>query len=129
MRVHRGAVAVVIAVAALVAFCGQVMAGAPQSKLTRVVYVTTTKACACTLKRCQVADAVVAQVFSGARQRLLTRLDVATNKDVARPYIQNYRVFALPALLMFDAQGKLLWSAQGELDKDEVAFKLGEFGG
>jgi hypothetical protein len=30
---------------------------------------------------------------------------------------------------MFDGQGKLLWSAQGELDKDEVAFKLGEFGG
>jgi hypothetical protein len=122
-------VAVFIVLAALVAFCGPGAAGAPQSKLARAVYITTSKACACTLKRCQAGDAVVARVFSGARQRLLSRVDMATDKDAASSYIQNYQVFALPALLMFDGQGKLLWSAQGELDKDEVAFKLGEFGG
>lgn len=97
--------------------------------LARAVYITASKACACTLKRCQAADAVVAQVFSGARQRFLSRIDMATDEDAARPYIQKYRVFALPALLMLDTQGKLLWSAQGELDRDEVAFKLGELGG
>jgi len=129
MRGCRGAAVIFVVLAALVAFRGLGAAGVPQSRLARAVYITTTKACACTLKRCQAGDALVAQLFKGSRQRLLTRLDTAGDKDAAESYIQNYRVVVLPALLMFDGQGKLLWSAQGELDKDEVAFKLGEFGG
>lgn len=129
MRVWRGAVVVFIVLAALAAFRGQVMVETPQPRLARAVYITASKACACTLKRCQAADAVVAQVFSGARQRLLSRLDMARDKDAASSYLQSYRVFMVPALLMLDAQGKLLWSAQGEMDREEITRQLSQLGG
>lgn len=129
MRGCRGAAVLFIVLAALVTFSGPGAAGAPQPKLTRAVYVTTTKACACTLKRCQAADAVVAQVFSGARQRLLSRVDMAGDKDAAESYIQKYRVVVLPSLLLLDAQGKLLWSAQGEMNREEITRQLSQFGG
>jgi len=116
-RFYRGAVAVFVVLAVLAAFCGQVIAAAPQSRLARAVYITMTKGCACTVQRCQAGDGVVAQVFSGARQRLLTRVD-ATNKDAASSYIKNYGVVVLPSLLILDSQGKLLWSAQGEMNRD-----------
>jgi hypothetical protein len=129
MRVYRGTVAVFIALAALVAFCGVGAAGTPQSRLARAVYITTTKGCDCTLKRCQTADAVVAQVFSGSRQRLLSRVDMAGDKDAAASYIQKYHVVVLPSLLLLDAQGKLLWSAQGEMNREDITKQLGQFGG
>ena len=89
LRGCRGAAVLFIVLAALVAFRGVVMAGAPQPKVARAVYITTTKACACTLKRCQAGDAVVARVFSGARQRLLSRVDMATDKDAATPSLTD----------------------------------------
>jgi hypothetical protein len=129
MRGCRGAAVLFIVLAALVAFRGLGAAGVPQSRLARAVYITTTKGCDCTLKRCQAADAVVARVFSGARQRLLTRLDTAGDKDAAEGYIRNYRVVVLPSLLLLDAQGKLLWSAQGEMNREEITRQLSQFGG
>lgn len=129
MRVNRGIVAVFIALAVLVAFCGSGAAGTPQSRLTRAVYITTTKGCDCTLKRCQAADAVVARVFSGARQRLLSRVDMAGDKDAAASYIQKYHVVVLPSLLLLDGQGKLLWSAQGEMSREDITRQLGQLGG
>jgi hypothetical protein len=129
MRGCRGAAVLFIVLAVLVAFRGLGAAGTPQSRLARAVYITTTKGCDCTLKRCQAGDAVVAQVFSGARQRLLSRVDMAGDKDAAAGYIQNYRVVVLPSLLLLDAQGKLLWSAQGEMNREEITRQLSQFGG
>jgi len=62
-------------------------------------------------------------------QRLLSRLDMARDKDAASSYLQSYRVFMVPALLMLDAQGKLLWSAQGEMNGEEITRQLSQLGG
>jgi hypothetical protein len=124
-----GCIAAALIVALLPGYRQAAQAEGPKPALARVVYITASKACACTLKRCQAADAVVAQLFTGGRQRLLSRLDMAKDKDAARPYIQNYQVFALPALLLLDGQGKLLWSAQGEMVKEDIAKQLSQLGG
>ena len=107
-------------------------AGAAADKspqLARVVYLTTTKACGCTLERCQAGDVLVNQVFAGARPGLLQRLDYAQDKGKAKELIKRYHIFALPALLFLDAQGNLLWSAVGELAGQPLAEKLAQFGG
>jgi thiol:disulfide interchange protein len=71
---------------------------------------------------------VVEKVFAGERQGLLKRLDYSTNKDAAREYIKKYKLSLPPSLLFLDAQGNLIWRADGELDYDLVVAKLKEFG-
>ena len=102
---------------------------ASQPKLSQVVYITLTKACGCTLVICQAGDIVVGNVFSGARQSLLKRIDYSTDKETAKVYIKKYRVTQAPALLFLDAQGNLLWTKAGELNEQEIDDKLSQFGG
>ncbi|MFH0809035.1 MAG: hypothetical protein V2A77_00975 [Pseudomonadota bacterium] len=130
MSARKLAIVLVIIIAALAAGSGPTTASAAQPiKLARVIYIIKGKACECTQKRCQAGDAVMAQVFTGARQRLVTRLDVSGEDSGAATYIQRYKVFTVPALLFLDAQGNLLWSAQGELSREEIVKKLGQLGG
>ena len=99
-----------------------------QPRLTQVIYITLTKACGCTLVVCQAGDIVVGNVFNGARQSLLKRLDYSTDKEAARVYIKKYGVTQAPALLFLDAQGNLLWMKAGELSEPEITAQLGKFG-
>jgi hypothetical protein len=102
---------------------------ANQPRLAQVVYITLSKACSCTLVLCQAGDIVVENVFNGARQSLLNRIDYSTDKETAKVYIKKYRVTQAPALLFLDAQGNLLWTRAGELNEKEIADKLSQFGG
>jgi len=108
---------------------GSLEAYGSQPKLAQVVYITLTKACGCILERCQAGDIVVGNVFNGARQGLLKRIDYSTDKEAAKVYIKKYRVTQAPALLFLDAQGNLLWMRAGELKEPEIADKLFQFGG
>jgi len=99
-----------------------------QPRLTQVINITLTKACGCTLAICQAGDIVVGNVFNGARQSLLKRLDYSTDKEAARVYIKKYGVTQAPALLFLDAQGNLLWKRAGELSEPEITAQLGKFG-
>jgi len=104
-------------------------ASGDQPKLAQVVYITLSKACGCTLTVCRAGDIMVGNVFNGARQRLLKRIDYSTDKEAARVYIKKYRVTQAPALLFLDAKGNLLWTKAGDLDEKEIADKLSQFGG
>jgi len=100
-----------------------------EPKLKEVVYITMSKACGCSGKRIKAADAVVGQVFTGARQAFLKRIDYSTDRQAAVPYIGQFRLIQLPALLFLDARGNLLWSAIGDVEQDQVIEKLGQLGG
>ena len=100
-----------------------------QPKLDRVVYITLSQACSCTLERCQAGDIIVGNVFSGDRKGLLKRLDYSTDKEAARVYVKQYHITQAPALLFLDAQGNVLWMALGELAEKDITEKLSQFGG
>jgi hypothetical protein len=119
---------VVLAVTLLLGLAGPAAAYGEEPRLTQVVYITLTKACGCTLAMCQTGDIVVGNVFNGARQNLLKRLDYSTDKEAARVYIKKYGVTQAPALLFLDAQGNLLWMKAGELNETEITAQLGKFG-
>jgi hypothetical protein len=99
------------------------------AKLSQVVYITMSKACSCTLERCQAGDIVVGNVFTGKRKVFLKRLDYSANKEAAREYVRKYHVTQAPALLFLDGQGNLLWMALGELAEKDIKEKLSQFGG
>jgi len=100
-----------------------------ESKLAQVIYITKSKACGCSAKTVQAADALVNQTFTGPRQALLKRIDYDTDRQAAVPYIGEYHLIQLPALLFLDAQSHMLWMAVGEVAKEDVAAKLTQFGG
>jgi len=112
----------------LLAWGGGQEAGAASTKLNQVVYITLSKACGCLLEKCQAGDWVVEKVFVGERQGLLKRIDYSTDKDSAREYIRKYRLTIPPSLLFLDAQGDLIWRADGDVDYDAVLAKLKELG-
>ena len=106
-----------------------VMIHAEPTKVTQVVYITKSKACGCSAKSFHDADALINQTFTGPRQALLKRIDYDTDRQAAVPYIGEYRLIQLPALLFLDAQRHMLWMAVGEVAKEDVAAKLAQFGG
>ena len=97
---------------------------AEQRQLGQVVYITLSKACSCTLERCQAGDIIIGNVFTGARKEFLKRLDYSTEKEATRVYLKQYGITQAPALLFLDTQGKLLWMALGELSEKEIQEKL-----
>jgi len=105
-----------------------VLTHAEPNKVSQVVYITKSKACGCAVKTVQAADALVNQTFTGTRQALLKRIDYDTDRQAAVPYIGEYRLILLPALIFLDAQKHLLWMAVGEVAKEDVAAKLSQFG-
>ncbi len=100
-----------------------------EGKLAQVVYITQSKACGCRAKTVKGADDLVNQTFTGTRQALLKRIDYDTDRQAAVPYIGEYRLIQLPALLFLDSQGRLLWMAVGGVGKEDIATKLNQFGG
>ncbi len=102
---------------------------AAEAKLTQVIYITRSKACGCSAKSVQAADAAVAQAFTGSRQALLKRIDYDTDRQAAVPFIGEYRLIQLPALLFLDGQKHLLWMAVGGVTEKDISAKLSQLGG
>lgn len=105
-----------------------ILTQAEPTKVSQVVYITKSKACGCSAKSFHAADALVSQTFTGPRQALLKHIDYDTDRQAAVPYIGEYRLIQLPALLFLDAQNHMLWMAVGEVAKEDVATKLSQFG-
>ena len=83
----------------------------------------------CMAKNVKAGDELVSQTFTGARQTLLKRIDYDTDRQAAVPYIGEYHLIQLPALLFLDSQMRLLWMAVGEVAKEDIAVKLNQFDG
>jgi hypothetical protein len=120
---------IVLAAILLLGITGPAASYGWQPKLTQVVYITMSKACSCTLERCQAGDIIVGNIFTGERKRLLKRLDYSTEKEAARVYVKQYHITQAPALLFLDDQGKVLWMASGELAEKDINAKLSQLSG
>ncbi len=98
-------------------------------KLAEAIYITRSQACGCSAKTVKAADALVNRTFTGPRQTLLKRIDYDTDRQAAVPYIGEYHLIQLPALIFLDGQKHLLWMAVGEVAKEDLGSKLSQFGG
>jgi hypothetical protein len=119
----------VLGIAVLVILSAAALGHAAPAQVKRVVYITMSKACGCSAKRVKTADLAVSQIFTGPRQALLKRIDYSTDRQAVVPYIGEFRLIQLPALLFLDSQGRLLWSAIGDVEPRQVVQKLEQLGG
>ncbi len=119
----------IISIVVLAILGAAALSHAEPARVSQVIYITKSKACGCSAKTVQAADALVNRTFTGPRQALLKRIDYDTDRQAAAPYIGEYRLIQLPALLFLDAQNHMLWMAVGEVAKEDVGAKLSQFGG
>jgi hypothetical protein len=119
----------IVVIAVLAILFTIVLTNAAVSQVSQVVYITKSKACGCSAKSVHAADALVNQSFTGPRQALLKRIDYDTDRQAAVPYIGEYHLIQLPALIFLDAQGHMLWMAVGNVANEDIATKLTQFGG
>lgn len=124
----RSTIGIIVIMAAAI-LGAAVLTHAEPAKVSQVVYITKSKACGCSAKSVQAADALVNRTFTGPRQALLKRIDYDTERQAAVPYIGEYHLIQLPALIFLDAQHHMLWMAVGEVAKENVAARLSQFGG
>lgn len=102
-------------------------ASEPPARIALVVYITTSKACGCTLELCQAGDNLIQQIFAEGRGIPLERLDYGRDPEAAKGFIMDYRLITLPALLFLDSRGNLVARWQGLLPKEEILAKLKEY--
>jgi hypothetical protein len=108
---------------------GPAVAQESHPRLARAIYITQSQNCGCARDKFQAADAAVDQVFAGPRRQLLQRIDYSLDRQAAMPYIGEYRLIQLPALIFLDAQDKVLWLAVGNITDQDVKNKFNQFGG
>ena len=72
---------------------------------------------------------ILRAMLAAGRQPALAMEQIDTDRQGAVPYIGEYRLIQLPALIFLDAQRQLLWMAVGNVAKEDVAAKLTQFGG
>ena len=118
----------IIVIAVLAILGAAVLTHAEPAKVSQAVYITRSKACGCSAEQVKATDKVVSQVFTGPRQALLKRIDYDTDRQAAVPYIGEFRLIQLPALLLLDSQGHLLWNAVGRVDLNKLEQEMKEFG-
>jgi len=119
----------IIGIVVLVILGAAMLTTAAATQVSQVVYISRSQVCGCSAKSFHDADALINQTFTGPRQALLKRIDYDTDRQAAVPYIGEYRLILLPALIFLDGQKHMLWMAVGEVAKEDVAAKLSQFGG
>ena len=119
----------IIGIVVLVILGAAMLTTAAATQVSQVVYISRSQVCGCSAKSFHDADALINQTFTGPRQALLKRIDYDTDRQAAVPYIGEYRLILLPALIFLDGQKHMLWMAVGEVAKEDVAAKISQFGG
>jgi hypothetical protein len=129
MRSLKVTLHVLILVGMIFLAVGLAAAQETRPRLAQVIYITKSDHCGCDDERYWNANAAVDQVFAGPRRQLVKRIDYSLDHQAAVPYIGEYRLNMLPALLFLDAQAHLLWSALGVITEKEVQEQFNQFGG
>ena len=94
---------------------------------TRVVLVTASKACKCTMKRCKSGETVLETALKKFPEApALERIDYAKEPDKAKALAQKYKMaLFLPMILLLDGNADLVDVLQGELNETDVGEALG----
>jgi len=99
-------------------------------KLVKIAFVTTGKACKCTMKRCKLGgEALDAAMRKFPKAPAPEVLDYAsdTDKEKVKALLKKHPVVALPALYFFGSEDALLDKLDGEFDEARVSGVLAKY--
>lgn len=98
---------------------------AEDQKLGRIVFLTTSKGCDCTMNRCKKGEEAVKAATSGHPSvPEVERLDYAVDIEASRALLKKHPAMALPVVYLFDGKGELLEKLEGEFGEDRLSNAL-----
>lgn len=94
---------------------------ADYSPLSRIIFITTSKACHCTMDRCRRGeDALKTALEDHPGAPDVERLDYAKQRQKVMELVRKYKAVMLPIIYFLDEGDGLLWKADGEIDPGEI---------
>lgn len=97
------------------------------SKLDRIIYITTSRACACTMKRCEKTDKLLKQMKKTYEALPLVTINYAQETEKARKLAKRYKVLMLPIILFLEEDGSPLVKMSGEIKEEEAKKAFAQF--
>ena len=89
--------------------------------MVRIVFITISRACACTLTRCKKSEAALQKVLASyPNAPQMERIDFSEEQDKARSLTQKHGVFMLPVALFLDGKNGLLDILEGEFTEGDA---------
>ena len=105
-------------------------AKAESGSLVRIVFITTSRACACTLTRCKNAESSLQKAMTKhPKAPKLERLDYAREPERVRKLISKYTAMMLPIIYFIDQDGNLLDGLEGDFYEEDINEILGKYAG
>jgi hypothetical protein len=97
----------------------------PARKLSRLVLITTTKACECTMKRCKGAEAALEKDLKEMPGLpALEKINMAEEPEKARELAMKHQAAMLPVVLLLDGKDELIVKLEGEFTEEDLAKAL-----
>lgn len=100
-----------------------------QGKLARIIFITTSKGCQCTLTRCIEAEKILQRVLKNyPNAPKVEKVDYAVEQTKAIYFVKKYSAMMLPILYLTDSKENLLWKKDGDFNEAELVDVLNKLG-
>ncbi len=101
-----------------------------EKSLTRIVFITTSQACDCTMTRCQNAESSLEKAITKyPKAPRPEQIDYAREPERAKKLISKYTAVMLPIIYFIDEDGNLLDRLEGEFSGEDILELLGRYAG
>ena len=95
----------------------------------KIILLTTTEACKCTLERCAAGEKLFKEFFKKfSGKAAFEKFDYAKERNAVESMNRKYKISGLPALLFFDGQGKFTGKLQFFLNEGDILDNLKKAG-
>lgn len=92
-----------------------------QGNLARIIFITTSRGCQCTLTRCTDAEKVLTKVLKNyPNAPTMEKVDYAMEQNKALYFVRKYSAMMLPILYLVDVNDNLLWKKDGDFNEAEL---------
>jgi hypothetical protein len=90
-------------------------------KVSKIILLSTKKACPCTMKRCKNGEGVIKEVSKNYPDALsIENVDFEEQKEEAMKLIKKHKAIMLPVILFLDDKDNLLLKVEGEFSKEDI---------
>ncbi|MDD5528612.1 MAG: hypothetical protein PHX21_01120 [bacterium] len=94
--------------------------------LPKVILLTTSEGCKCTLEKCSAGEKTVKDYVSQSQGKItFEKFDYIKEQDATGKLAEKYGVTTIPALLFFDKQGNFTGKLETSWDEKAIKEKLG----
>ena len=92
-----------------------------KEKKGKIIYVTLSQACGCTMDKCREVDTIVDTLLESAGERIAFKsVDYVTKKRKANAILEKYGASFIPVIILLDSEGRAIYKSEDYVKKEEL---------